>query len=194
MSVVEVTVILDFVALPVWAARVIHEHHIVILHVDVQEFLVEAFWSVFLWLLAVFAVCILWCPCEFCRWNAVYLCKHPVDNLQLLLLHLQELLLLCALCMCVAKVEAELTQFGGEQRRECACVVACVALLHHALGYDAVFCNVVGYACECAAVAQRVLEQPLHSAVIVWLLACVNHSLQEQVRFLKLVVEEVVYL
>ena len=194
MSVIEVAVILDLVTLPVWTGRVVHQHHVVVLQVDVQVLLVEALWSVLLWLLAVLAVGVLRCPCELCRWHAVYLCKHLVYNLQLLLLHLKELLLLCAVLVCGTQLKTELAQLCCEQCRECASVVACVALLHHALGYDTVLCNVVGHAGECTAIAEWVVEQPVDSAVIVWLLACVDYALEEQVRFLQLVIEEVVYL
>ena len=194
MSVVKVAVILNLVALPIGAGRVVHQHHIVILQIDVQILLVETLRSVFLRLLTVFAVGILGRPCELGRWNTVYLCEHLVYNLQLLLLHFKQFLLFYTLLVCIAQFKAELAQLCREQCRESTSVVACVALLHHTLGHNTVLCNKVGNAGECSTVAQRVLEQPLHGTVVVWLLACVNDALQKEVRLLQLVIEEIVYL
>ena len=109
-------VVLYLIALPIRACGVVHEHHIVVLHVYVEIFLIETLRSIFLRLLAVFAVCILRCPCEFGWRNSIYLCEHLIYNFQLLLFHFKELVLLCTIVMCLAQAKAEFTQLACQQR------------------------------------------------------------------------------
>ena len=133
-------------------------------------------------------------PCECGGGYAVDACKHLVHCAQHLFLHGHKFFVLFALFACLAQLNTKLAQLSLEYAVEGACIVAAECLAHCLLGYNAIFCNKVGYAGECTAVAQGVVEEPLYHSVVDGLFACVDDSLQEKVRFFKLVEEEIVHL
>ena len=89
-----------------------------------------------------------------------------------------------------AEDKAVLAELEGDEVADARGVVGVVGLGHHVGRHEAVLVDEVGYAGELAAVADGVLEEPLHLLVVDGLLVGVDHGLQEEVALLQLVVEE----
>ena len=90
MTVIHMSVIIDFIDLAIFAARVIHDHDIVVLEVLTDEFIIERLWSICLAAHDI-VVLVASCPLELLHRLAKAERKHPVDFRELLHLHVLKL-------------------------------------------------------------------------------------------------------
>ena len=94
----------------------------------------------------------------------------------------------------VAELEGVLFQFQRDEISHTGGILAAVRLRHGRLGHKAVFGNDVRHSGECAAIAQRMFQQPFHRLVVQRFVGSVDNALQEEVGFLQLVPKEGIYL
>ena len=193
LPVVDVAVVVDLIELVELAARVVHQHDVVIAQVVAHELLVERLRSVFLRLDGV-ALGVAAGPGELRGGLAQRQGQHAVDGLEHLGLPALQVGRAFPVRGKFAQLQAEFFQLKADQVGHARRVVAAVGLDHHFRRDDAILHEQVGDAGELPAVAEGVLEEPLHHLVVHRLLARVDDALQEEVRFLQLVPEEGVVL
>ena len=180
-------VVLYLVSLPIWACGVVHQHYIVVHKVLAHQFLIEQLRRIHLWCMQIVAVRTSRCPCKLSDRFAQAGGKHVINLCQHLFLHLLQL---GCTHVSLTQTKSVLAQLTFHIRRELTGVVGSIVLGHHTRRHKTILRHEVCHTSECAAIAQRVLEQPLHCLVVHRTRAGVNHCLQEEVRLLKLVVEE----
>ena len=120
--------------------------------------------------------------------------QHTVDSTQHLCLTAFQIRHFFAFGGHVAQLESELFQLKSDEVAHARGVLAAVGLDHHLRRDNAVFHQQVGYACELATVADRILEQPLDHLVVLRLLAGIDDALKEEIGFFQLIPEERVVL
>ena len=189
LAVIDVAVVLYLIHLIVLTRGVVH-HHVVLREVGLGKLLVELLRGVgggFHYL--AFGVLLL--PGELCRGLAHGEGQHAIDFSQhpgFCLLQIGGKSILVGSQS--AQLEAVLAELEGYEVADARGVVGVVGLGHHVGRHQAVLVDEVGHAGELAAVADGVLEEPLHLLVVDGLLVGVDHGLQEEVALLQLVVEE----
>ena len=208
LAVIDVTVVVDLIDLVVLAARVVHDHDVVVLEVLTDVLVIEGLRGVFLRGDHV-ALGVGPGPGELLRRFAEAEDEDAVDFLELLHLHGLEfggevggsLLQLFALepfqtgsLRSLAEAQAVLAEFQGELGAHLGGAVGVHALREHLGRNHAVFHDEVGDAGELSAVTDGVGEEPVHFPVVVRKVLRVDDALQEQVGLLQLVPEEVVVL
>ena len=150
-------VIIDLIQFIELAARIVHQHDVVVLQVLADKFLIEGLWRVLLCLdriaFGVFAS-----PGEM-RWRFTQVeDQHTVDSTQHLCLTAFQIRHFFAFGGHVAQLESELFQLKSDEVAHARGVLAAVGLDHHFGRYYAIFHQQVGYACELATVTNRILE------------------------------------
>ena len=89
-----------------------------------------------------------------------------------------------------AQFKTEFTQFGTYNLTHLGGAFGRVGLRLRFNGHQTIFLGKVGSAAEGASIVNGVLEEELHAQVVDGLVGTVNHTLQHEVGFLELVVEE----
>ena len=121
-------------------------------------------------------------------------CQHAVNCAQ----HLRLLLCQCSLARtfrcCLTQLQAKLLQLQPYQIGYLPRIFAAVCFGHYRSRHNPILPNNVGNARKLAAVTDRMLKEPLYHLIFHRLLACINDALQEQVRFLQLVIKETIIL
>ena len=198
LSVIDVAVVLDFVDLTIFAARVVHHHNVAVFQVFAYIFGVERLRCEFLHAhnlsLAVAAR-----PLELRRRfskaegeNAIDVLEH-LNLLRFKLFHrgfLRFLSFGSRLRVCLTQSESVLAELEFQKHSHLRGVVAAEGLRHRLGRHNAIFGEQVGHPRELPAVAQRIAEQPVNLTVIVRKRPRVDDALKKEVGFLNLVVEE----
>ena len=184
---------INFVTFIIFAARIIHQHHVVIQQVLVTIFFQERHRRILCSLYRI-SLLVLACPGKLGGRNAQVEHQHTVYGAQHLRLVLLERRLFGPLCGAVAQLQTILTQFFGNQPCHARCILTAVRLGHHLFGYQAIFRDNVSHPGKRAAITQRIAEEPFHHFVIHRLFAGIDNALQEKIGLLQLIPEEVVVL
>ncbi len=164
------------VQLMVFACRVIHKHHIIMLEVITGKFLVKRLRCV---LLSTYnlAVRIPACPCklrrrysERTRQHAVYLAQH------LFFCHCQ-LLIRSTISLHAAQTQTVFAQTQTYQGTQTVGIIARKSLSHNFGRHNTVFRQIICKPRILPPVIQRMTEQPVNHLVIHWTVGIVYHTL-----------------
>ena len=179
-------VVVNLIYLIIWAAWVVHQHHIV----AVEVFALADAVGLEKLLRRVGTLLV----CELRGRHAVCHHEHPIDGAELFHLESLKLLLVHARLALLAEGNAKLAELPLQVAAELAGTVADVCFGHNVGRHYAVLRGKVGNARIGAAIGKRMLEEPTHHLAVNGLFACIDNTLQEEVALLQLVVEEQVAL
>ena len=194
MSIISMAVILHLIGLVIRATRVVHHHQESTIQAMSYRLLVEALRSIFLSLAHLLAVLVTEGIGKLLHWFAKCQRQHVIDGSEHLILTSLDGARLLALCHHLAQLQAILTQLAADEFAHLRSVVAGESFRLRTHRSQAILLSQVGNAAESTTIVDRVLEEELHLRVFDRLLSCVDDTLQHEVGFLQLVVEEEIVL